>query len=187
MVPNLINDESEGNSGETYVCVWGSTLPLIAAHAPAFGGNAHKIIVPSIRFRDGINIVKKRFFETFKTLGVKRSVSDRAVEKAYKAQQDFTQQIHNEGRKAIRTIKEAGEKAIVLVGRPYNVYDRAINLSVAVKLSSIYGINVIPMDFIDYAGMDIQHINDNMYWNYGRKILETAVKLHRNRNLILST
>ena len=41
----------------------------------------------------------------------------------------------------------------MLVGRPYNIYDKSINLSVATKLSSIYGINVIPIDFIDKEGI----------------------------------
>ena len=85
--------------------------------------------------------------------------------------------LYEEGRKAIRNVKETGEKAIVMVGRPYNIYDRAINLSVAEKLSSTYGINVIPMDFIEVEGIDIDHINNNMYWNYGKKILQTAIKL----------
>ena len=74
-------------------------------------------------------------------------------------------------------MKESGENAIVLLGRPYNIYDRAINLSVATKLANVYGINVIPMDFINVEGIDVSDINKNMYWNYGKKILQTCKKL----------
>jgi len=33
------------------------------------------------------------------------------------------------------------------------VFDRSINLSAAGKLAGIYGVNVIPMDFIDTTGI----------------------------------
>ena len=80
----------------------------------------------------------------------------------------------------METVKKSGEKIIVLVGRPYNIFDREINLSVATKLASIYGINVIPMEFFDIKGINIDNINSNMYWNYGKKILQTAKKISKN-------
>lgn len=177
LIPNIVNSETEIKEQESYVCVWGSTLPFVSVHCPSFSAHTDKILKPLIHFRDGINIVKDELYETFKNLGIKRAVSDKAVEKAYSAQENFKKRLYEEGRKAIRNVKETGEKAIVMVGRPYNIYDRAINLSVAAKLSSTYGINVIPMDFIEVEGIDIDHINNNMYWNYGKKILQTAIKL----------
>ena len=166
---------------ESYVCVWGSTLPFVANHCSAFQSHVHKIIKPTIHFRDGKKIVKRELFECVKKFGVTHAVSDRAAEKAYKTQKEFVRSLLEEGRKAIRDIKTSGEKAIVLLGRPYNIYDRAINLSVAAKLAGIYGINVVPMDFIDVEGIKIDHINNNMFWNYGKKILQTAVKLSKDR------
>ncbi|HUT62864.1 MAG TPA: acyl-CoA dehydratase activase, partial [Anaerolineae bacterium] len=176
-LPNIINNESDDEKIESCVCVWGSTLPFVATHCPGFSHHTDKILKPTIHFRDGKKIVKKELFEAVRKLGVSSAVSDKAVDKAYIAQQEFQQNIIEEGRNALRRIKESGEKAIVLVGRPYNIYDKSINLSVATKLSSIYGINVIPIDFIDKEGIDINHINNNMYWGYGKKILQTAVKL----------
>ena len=176
-LPNIINAETDQMELESYVCVWGSTLPYIAEHSPSFAPQADKILKPTIHFRDGMKIVKRELFDTFKKLGVKRSRSDKAVEKAYAAQTAFRNAMLREGENAVRTVKEAGEKAIVLVGRPYNMYDKSINLSVATKLSASYGVNVIPMDFLDPGKVDISEINDNMYWNYGKKILQTAKML----------
>jgi len=178
-LPNVINSETELKQYESFVCAWGSTLPFVANHCPAFSSHAKRILKPSLHFRDGKNIIKDELFECFKKFGVTRADSDKAVEKAYKAQEEFKSELLAEGHKAFHDTKEAGEKAIVLVGRPYNIYDRAINLSVASKLSSIYGINVIPMDFMDVEGIDIDHVNRNMYWNYGKKILQTAIKLSK--------
>jgi len=176
LVPNIINSETEEEKQESYVCVWGSTLPFVSVHCPSFSAHADKILKPTIHFRDGISVVKRELYDTFRRLGVKRSVSDRAVEKAYHAQEDFRMHLLREGEEAVRRVRESGEKAIILVGRPYNIYDKAVNLSVAAKLASTYGINVIPMDFIDIEGVDISRVNNNMYWNYGKKILQTAMK-----------
>lgn len=43
------------------------------------------------------------------------------------------------------------------------------------KLASIYGINVIPMDFLDVNGISTDPVNPNMFWNYGKRIIQTAI------------
>ena len=182
-LPNITNFENSDSSGtESWVCVWGTTLPFVAEHSPAFHAQRHRFIRPTVYFADGVKNVKRQLFEWIRKLGVTRAVSDTAVDRAYRAQEEFKREIFTAGMKAIETIRESGEKAIVLVGRSYNIYDRTINLSVASKLAGIYGINVIPMDFIDSGGIDISEINSNMYWNYGMKILQTAVQLAQQPN-----
>jgi len=176
-LPNIINSETETPEMESYVCVWGSTLPFVAEHCPAFHTYSDRLLKPTLHFRDGEKVVKRQLFDTFGKLGVSRKVSNAAVDKAYRAQSAFRRALVSEGEKVFRAVRDTNEKAIVLVGRPYNIYDRAINLSVASKLSSTYGINVIPMDFLDATDTDIDHVNNNMYWNYGRRILQTAVSL----------
>ncbi len=179
--PNIINTETDMPELESFVCVWGATLPYVAENSPAFRPHKHKFITPTLHFRDGDKIFRNELFECMNKYGVKRAVSDRAYEKATAAQLDFKLALINEGKRAIECVKESGEKAIVLIGRPYNIYDKAINLSVAMKLASIYGINVIPMDFFDIDGIRIDHVNGNMYWNYGKKILQSAVNLSNEK------
>ncbi len=180
-LPNIIDAEQppEDDRTHNFVCVWGSTLPLVAGHAPAFAAHRDRFLSPTIHFRDGIEVVKRELHEAVAPLGVSRARSDEAVDKAYQTQRAFRRSIVEAGERAVQAIRESGEKAIILVGRPYNVFDRTINLSVATKLASIYGINVIPMHFLDIEGVDISGVNRNMYWNYGRKILQTAVRLAR--------
>jgi len=182
LIPNILNTETEKQETESYVCVWGATLPFVVEHSPEFHPHRHRFLKPTIHFHDGKQIVKKELYNCVKKFNVSREVSDRAIEKAYKAQQEFKKKIIEEGKRAIEAVRKNGEKAIVLVGRPYNIFDRAINLSVASKLAGIYGIHVIPMDFLDINGITIDHINSNMYWNYGKKILQTAVKLSEEPN-----
>ena len=62
----------------------------------------------------------------------------------------------------------------MLVGRAYNLYDRGINCDIPRKLRSLYGVNVLPMDFLPVELEDIRGVNPNMYWNSGRRILAAA-------------
>ena len=41
-------------------------------------------------------------------------------------------------------LKATGEPALVLMGRPYNIYDRSINCDIPRKLRTLYGVNVLP-------------------------------------------
>jgi predicted nucleotide-binding protein (sugar kinase/HSP70/actin superfamily) len=178
-MPNIINSETDTPEVESHVCVWGSTLPFVAGHAASLHAHSSKFITPTIHFRDGERVVKDELFHAVRNIGISRKTSDAAYIQASAAQALFRRKIHEAGTKALRTIRESGAKAIILLGRPYNLYDRAINLSVASKLATIYGINVIPMEFLPLDGVRIDTINDNMYWNYGRKIVQTAVMLSR--------
>lgn len=174
-LPNVINAETEFPERESYVCVWGSTLPFVMGHSPSFRPSRERFIAPTLHFRDGPAILKRELYEAVKRFGVSRSRSDRAADAAMRAQREFRAGVFEAGRKALARVIEAGEKAIVIVGRGYNVFDRTINLSVAAKLAGIYGINVIPMDFIDTGGIRVDHISPNMYWNYGKRILQTSI------------
>ena len=87
------------------------------------------------------------------------------------------------GSRALSTLEESGEPALVLVGRPYNLYDRSINCDIPRKLRVQYGANVIPMDFLLVEEEDIREVNPNMYWNSGRRILAAARITRRRRNL----
>ncbi|MFC1486006.1 acyl-CoA dehydratase activase, partial [Candidatus Latescibacterota bacterium] len=176
-LPNIVNVETDTPDIESHVCVWGATLPFVASHASAFRAHRNKFLIPTIHFQDREKVVKRELFDCVRKLGISRAVSDAACERAIMEQNAFTKDLLESGHRAIDQVKIHGEKAIILVGRPYNIYDRTINLSVAAKLAAVYGINVIPMDFLPVQGIPFRDINKNMYWSYGRKILQTAVLL----------
>ena len=106
-----------------------------------------------------------------------------AVRHAYRAQSRFTLALQSAGRDALATLDRSGARGLVVVGRPYNVYDAGVSLSVVRKMREYYGVNVVPMDFIDVDDVDIRDIDDNMYWSYGRKILAVARTVGRTPNL----
>ena len=42
------------------------------------------------------------------------------------------------------------------------------------KLRTLYGVNVVPMDFLAVEDEEIADVNENMYWNSGRRMLSAA-------------
>ena len=65
------------------------------------------------------------------------------------------------------------------------MYDKGVNMDIPRKLRKFYGVNVIPLDFLPIKGIDIDPIVPNMYWNYGRKILQTATYVRDKERLHL--
>jgi len=58
-----------------------------------------------------------------------------------------------------------------------------MNCDVPRKLRTLYGVNVIPLDFLPLDEEDITSINANMYWSSGRQILAAAKFTERDPDL----
>jgi predicted nucleotide-binding protein (sugar kinase/HSP70/actin superfamily) len=103
----------------------------------------------------------------------------------YAAQSTFSDALQEAGREALARLRETGEPALVLVGRPYNLFDRSVNCDIPRKLRTLYGVNVLPMEVLPLDEEDITDVNPNMYWNSGRRILAAARLTQRFSNLHL--
>jgi predicted CoA-substrate-specific enzyme activase len=188
-LPNILSAATKFMDNESHVCPWGQTLPFVVREAPAFRAWRGRILCPTIRFREGSEEVCRALVDTVAALGVDRSVARRAYESAEAAQARFRAAYASAGREALDMLAQSGEPGMVLVGRPYNVHDAGVNLSVARKLRDHYGVNVIPIDALPTADIDVRDINDNMFWDYGRKILAAGkiVREHPNLHIIYIT
>lgn len=173
-MPQIINSETDTPERESWVCPWGQTLPLMIRNSIDDETRVEQFLMPIVYFRDGIDYVKKAMHDLAKKLGVSRKSSDRAIELAYRMQEKFRQLIRDTGLQVLGSLRERQQQAVVIVGRPYNIYDGGINLHVPDKLRDHYGVNVIPMDFLPLRGIKIEEIHENMFWNYGRQILQAA-------------
>lgn len=183
-LPNVVNMESATpNSVQSHLCPWNQTLPFVMRAASGLEDFRDRLLIPTVHFRLGERAVKEqlRYFAREQRWAHRRS--DRAVEAAYRAQRDFQAALLDEGRKALHEVWRRGEPAIVLVGRAYNLYDRSMNCDIPRKLRTLYGVNVIPLDFLPLELEDISSINANMFWNSGRLILAAAKFTRRDPDL----
>lgn len=189
-LPSVLNAETPWMHNESHVCPWGQTLPWVIRRSPALADYpAERWLTPTIRFRQGRETVRRELRALARQLGVKGKVMDQAVEKAYAAREAFVRKVQAAGREAVDTLARSQAPGIVLIGRPYNVYDVGVNLSVARKMREYYGVNVIPLDFVACDDVDVRDVNWNMYWNYGRKLLAIAkiVAEHPNLHIVYIT
>ncbi len=178
LLPNAMDMETPWPEQHSHACPWSQTLPYVLRSAPQLADSAAKFLIPTVYFRLGRPHVKKELSGYFARLGIARRRSDAAVEAAYAAQAKFQQNLLEAGRQAVATLEQRGEPGILLVGRGYNLYDYNSNCDVPRKLRTLYGVNVVPLDFLPLDEESIDDINPNMYWNSGRLIL-AAGKLAR--------
>jgi len=173
-LPNIMSAETPLADNESHVCPWGQTLPFVLRQSPLFRSWSSRILCPTIHLRRGREHVRKILMDVACQLGVPRRTARKAFERGWTALQRFRTAYLAAGREALQHLVETGEQGIVIVGRPYNIHDAGVSLATARKLRDLYGVNVIPIDALPASDIDIRDINDNMYWEYGRRILAAA-------------
>jgi predicted CoA-substrate-specific enzyme activase len=185
LTPNAIDAETDAPEVKSYMCPWGQTLPFVLKQAPLLEGKEDLMMSPLVHFREGETFVEKELWEYGRRFGASRARHRLAVRAGYAAQGIFRKELEAAGREALDALEKSGEAGIILVGRPYNIIDKEANLDVPGKLRDYYGMNVIPIFFLPLDGIGIRDINDNMFWNFGRKILQTARLAAQKENLHL--
>jgi len=183
LLPNIISLPTRHYDTESYLCPWHQTLPFVCRQAPRIRPHAAKLLSPQVRFRDGMEAVTRQLQDCLGKLGIRKPAVAAAAEAGYKAQAEFQEKIQQLGRQALARIQQTGEKAVIIVGRPYNLHDAGMNLSVPRKLRDYYGVNCIPLDFLDTESVDITDVNRNMFWALGRRAIAGAKMIRDRDNL----
>ncbi len=182
-LPLMINSETPYQKTFSWVCPWGQTFPLVLKNSIETPEWLDKIISPVMRFQDGESSIVNALRPLSRKLGVSKTIHREAIRHAYSVQQDFIRKIKTMGQSVIENLERHRQSAIVLLGRPYNIFDPGINLAVPEKLYDQYGVNVIPMEFLTFETIDISGLHENMFWHYGRRILQAATLVGRHDQL----
>ena len=182
-LPNILSAETKFMDNESHVCPWGQTLPFVIRRAPVFRSWHGRILCPTIRLREGAEHLREVLVEAAAALGVRRERAGQAFDAGLAALRRFRSGYVQAGEAALNLLEQTGETGIVMVGRPYNIHDAGVSLSAARKLRDRYGVNVLPIDALPLADVDVRDVNDNMYWEYGRRILAAAKIVGRHPNL----
>ncbi len=181
-LPSIINNY-QGNPRlkQTYNCPYVQAMPYLTEAALDFEAEKVKVIKPALQLKRGrVNLVEK-LVEVGKTLGRDKEDVYRALEVAEAVQQDFYMQIRRRGQEVLDGLAD-GERALVIVSRPYNGCDDGINLRLPRKLREM-GVLAIPMDFLELDGVDISDEWPNMYWRYGAHIMSAARRIKEDKRL----
>jgi predicted CoA-substrate-specific enzyme activase len=189
LLPNVMDMKAPPSKTGSQLCPWNQTLPFVVRAAGEFFEDQDKFLVPTVHFRLGRKHVRRQLAECFSRLGVRRKASDAAAEAAEQAQTEFTDRVLDAGRQARAILEQTGEPAVLLVGRPYNIYDRNSNCDIPRKLRDLYGVNVLPLDFLPLDEEPVDDLHPNMFWNSGRRILAAGrfAKSRPNLHIIYIT
>ncbi|MGA2298834.1 MAG: acyl-CoA dehydratase activase, partial [FCB group bacterium] len=140
-----------------------------------------RLITPFFNFGNGFAKEEKVFFEVAKQMGVEdeKKVKD-ALDFALKMQDEYNKELFSMGVEFLEFLENNPEEiAIVLVGRPYNAFTETANKGIPQKVAS-RGVYVVPFDMFDYR---MEKIDDNQYWEGGKKILKVAQLIKRHPQL----
>ena len=185
-LPNVVNEEDPSASVASFICPWAQTVPLVSRFTPALSAIRGHLLYPNIQFRQGKSFVERQLGKVVSEWGITSKENREAISKAYDADYRFRQEMIETGKEVLYRLNGNGSSCVILLGRPYNLYDPGLNLNIPAKLRDLYGVNVLPMDFLPLDGIDIKSIHDHMYWNYGRRILQAArfARLHPHFHII---
>ncbi|RKY07440.1 MAG: CoA activase [Planctomycetota bacterium] len=142
-----------------------------------------KILTVPLRLGEG----RKQLLSTFKKLGKQLGISGRrirgAIARAMACQERVQQTLKDKGAEVLSKLP-AGEKAFVLISRPYNGCDEGLNLQLPRKLAEL-GMKLLPMDMLDAEGTPLSDpsLHEEVYWTYGQKILRAGELIRRDRRL----
>ncbi len=165
-----------------YFCPYVQSMPYI--FKSAVRGKREdlidKIISADIELHLGEKSVSRRLYGLSEKLGNSKREIRKAVHKAFKKYEDYKKRLIDEGIEFLKKLPEDG-KALVIVGRPYNICDYGANMELPDKIRQLE-VQFIPMDFIPTDEIE-SRTDFSMYWNYGRRILSAAEYIAKTPNL----
>ncbi len=181
--PFIINNKTdESNPTANCNCPWIQTYSFMVK--AAFHNREDitgKLLTPVLHFRYR-GVVKNQLAEFARiSLGVSRSACLKALSSGEAAQEYFERSVAVLGAEVMKNLP-SDKQALVLISRPYNSCDPALNLSVVEKLINLEVIP-IPMDFLPLQEQIIFDDYKNMYWPNGQKILAAARIIANDKRL----
>jgi len=180
-LPSLIKVTGEIGVGdkEAYVCPYVQNAGSSIAARFDFASAGIKLVSTPINFSEDA----EKLHRSLREMAVRLNLTDRQLKRGIRhglgAFRDFRKAQLTEGERALDDLGPH-EKAIVIISRPYNGFDRRLSLEIPEKIRHL-GLKVIPLDFLPIHDGDGNH--RDMYWRYGRRILQAADYIRKHPNL----
>jgi len=177
--PYYISDKQQLSTAFSFFCPYVESSPsVIRSFADRSGRGDIRFMTPVIDLRLPDKRVAQMLHDAIKG---EITVTRRAVEKAFAVAYESWSALYADIRKggeefaADRLAKK--KPVFVIIGRPYNIHDRGVNLGIPEAIASM-GYDVVPIDALE---LDIAPLAEgnyhNLYWNYGQKIVAAAKKV----------
>ncbi len=180
--PFIINSKgAKDNPTSNCNCPWIQTVPfMVKASIPE--DQRDRLLSPALNFRYYGKVVEKELYDYFgKRFSLSKKQIVEAMKKADTRQDLFEERVKARGREVMASLPDDKE-VLVIIGRPYNTGDPALNLSMVEKLINL-DVLPIPMDYLPLAEENITMDYNKMYWPNGQRILAAARIISRDKRL----
>jgi len=189
-LPYIVQGEAHDDGFERSVfCPYNIAFPSIAKVAGLNASSNKPIITAVINFQLSMdNIVGHLSREVGAMTGKNKAAIERAWFAATGVQEKYVGDQAEIGVDVLNKLEESGGRGVVVLGRPYNVYDLGANLNMPQKIADL-DVTVLSTDMLPIKNIEIDKRYNNMYWKYGRKILQAAkfVAEHPQLNAVFLT
>jgi predicted CoA-substrate-specific enzyme activase len=183
-LPHMISDERVPGLSNTKFCPYVEAVPSLVKAAVAVQGlDSSRIVSPVVDLSvpDAAN-VDSLLAALQPVVPATRRHVEAALARARAARSAHQVQLLDLGRAALQRVRESGEPAIVVIGRPYNTLDPAVSLDLPQFVASC-GAEVLPMDGLPFEPSLLTGEFQNMFWHYGQRILSALMQVARADNL----
>ena len=179
-LPHMISYHPNPYTSNSFFCPYVQAFPSVIASNLRINQESEQVLLRAVvdfRWEESKQI-KELYQKLGEKLGVSRKQIAQAWQKAVSEQEEFERELEELGKKALKEIEEKNQPAIVILGRPYNIYDPGISLGLPQKIAEL-GFYVIPLDLLGFHPERLGEEFSNLYWNYGQRIIY-AVKIIRS-------
>jgi predicted CoA-substrate-specific enzyme activase len=178
-LPSIIDLEKESDDvTRSYNCPLIQGIPFMLK--PAFKDKA-RIISPSIFMADEKENLKEEMEKIGREFGKEGREIASAITAALKAQDEFERIRRERGQEILKSLTKDNE-AVVVIGKPYNVHDLALNLNIAKKLRHL-GVLAIPFDLLPLDSIELPPHYSNLVWKNEQNLLRAAILAKNNPGL----
>ncbi|MDO4549748.1 MAG: acyl-CoA dehydratase activase [Planctomycetia bacterium] len=137
---------------------------------------------------DDARKIRNLLFPLLKPLGVRRDSLKMAVEKAFRAQEFYKEDVREMGRRAVEELLKTGMPAIILAGRPYHL-DPLVHHGIP-ELIVTHGAAVLSGDAVAHLGKELffpLQVVDQ--WGYHARLYRAATftAMHPNFQMVQMT
>lgn len=181
-LPHLIGGKSNKDTSNSCFCPYVQAVPSMLKSGNDTGKDLKPIVSPVVDFRESISNIVNELFIVFKDFRISEQRVRKAFKKGMDAQNKFTESIQQKGGEILEELRKSKKNAMVIIGRPYNVYDSRVNLNIPKKIAGL-GFMVIPLDMIPFRSENLGEEFYNMFWNYGQVIINAMKVIRKYENI----
>jgi predicted CoA-substrate-specific enzyme activase len=163
--------------------------PVVTSYAEVIKNNMDVLrekevlfLNPFLPFDDKKRLIQ-RLYEEFKDFNISLPEIKKAVEKAWKEDNEVKKDIRAKGEEVIRYLEKSGGKGIVLAGRPYHI-DPEINHGIP-NIITGFGMAVLTEDSIAHLGEVQRPLRVVDQWMYHTRLYNAASFVKDKKNLEL--